>query len=300
VRGSSWIVMADPVGARDAWADLLWQLRALADAAQGRLLLYQISAEVLEIAIEMGLQIIKYGEEAIVDLHRFTIETGVKRSLRHAVRKLGREGAVFALVPAADLPSVLSELRRVSDEWVVAKRHREKGFSLGRFDDHYLSHFDCAVVRVEGRIVAFANVWRTGDQGELSVDLMRHANDAPSGVMDFLFVELMQWGKAQGYARFNLGLAPLSGIEGRRLAPAWAKAAALLFRHGERFYGFRGLRAYKEKYAPDWAPRYIAGPGGLSLLRALRDLNQLIGRPRLMPDRGNVPVQGEEVSHEPA
>jgi len=300
VRGSSWIVMADPVGAREAWADLLWQLRALADAAQGRLLLYQISAEVLEIAIEMGLQIIKYGEEAIVDLHRFTIETGVKRSLRHAVRKLGREGAVFALVPAADLPSVLPELRRVSDEWVVAKRHREKGFSLGRFDDHYLSHFDCAVVRVEGRIVAFANVWRTADQGELSVDLMRHANDAPSGVMDFLFVELMQWGKAQGYARFNLGLAPLSGIEGRRLAPAWAKAAALLFRHGERFYGFRGLRAYKEKYAPDWAPRYIAGPGGLSLLRALRDLNQLIGRPRLMPDRGDVTVQGAEVLHEPA
>ena len=74
----------------------------------------------------------------------------------------------------------------------------------------------------------------------------------------------------------------------------------MLFRHGEKLYGFRGLRAYKEKFQPLWAPRYIAGPGGLSLLRALRDLNLMIGRPRLMPDRGDVPVQGEEVSHEPA
>ena len=54
--------------------------------------------------------------------------------------------------------------------------------------------------------------------------------------------------------------------------------AAFLFRHGERFYGFAGLRAYKEKFRPNWTPRYIASPGGTSLLRGLIDLRALVSR----------------------
>nr|WP_241488628.1 bifunctional lysylphosphatidylglycerol flippase/synthetase MprF [Sphingomonas sanguinis] len=277
VRGSSWIAMGDPVGPRAAWADLLWQLRTMADAAQGRLLLYQITPEALEIAIEMGLQIIKYGEEALIDLSGFALEGGRMRGLRQTLNRFRtRENATFAIVPAAEVPAILPELKAVSDDWLLEKGHGEKGFSLGRFDPAYLALTDCAVVRVEGRIVAFANLWKAGEKRELSVDLMRHVEDAPGGVMDYLFVELMLWGQAEGYGRFALGLAPLSGVGGRRMAPTWAKVAALVFRHGERFYGFRGLRAYKEKFQPEWAPRYIAGPRGLGLVKALRDLNALI------------------------
>ncbi len=286
VRGRSWIAMADPVGARAAWPDLLWRLRAMADAAQGRLLLYQIGAGTLEIAIEMGLEIVKYGEEAIVDLAAFTLEGSAMRSLRQTHRRLVRDGVTFDIVPAVEVTTLLPQLRPVSDHWLMAKSQREKGFSLGRFDARYMAQFDCAVARMNGRIVAFANVWATADRSELSVDLMRHDDAAPSGVMDFLFVSLMLWGQANGYRRFALGLAPLSGIDGRRSAPAWGRIAGLLFRHGEKLYGFRGLRAYKEKFQPLWAPRYIAGPRGLALVQGLRDLNALIADPpvrRLSP-----------------
>jgi phosphatidylglycerol lysyltransferase len=277
VRGTSWIAMGDPVGPRAAWADLLWQLRALADAGQGRLMLYQITPDALEIAIEMGLQIIKYGEEALIDLPGFALEGGRMRTLRQTLNRFRtRENARFAIIPAAQVPAILPALKIVSDDWLLAKGHGEKGFSLGRFDPDYLALTDCAVVWVGERIVAFANIWKAGERRELSVDLMRHVEEAPGGVMDYLFVELMLWGKAEGYARFALGLAPLSGVGGRRMAPTWAKVAELVFRHGERFYGFRGLRAYKEKFQPEWAPRYIAGPGGLGLVKALRDLNALI------------------------
>lgn len=230
IKGSSWIVMADPVGARDEWPDLLWTIRAMADAAQGRLLLYQISAETLEIAIDLGLQIVKYGEEALVDLPGFSLEGGSRRSLRQTARRGERMGLSFAVVPAAELAAVLPQLKIVSDDWLAAKAQKEKQFSLGRFDPGYLAHFDAAIVRSGEAIVAFANLWATADKGELSVDLMRHSGAAPGGTMDFLFVELMLWGKAQGYERFSLGLAPLSGIEGRRLAPNWAKVASLLFK----------------------------------------------------------------------
>jgi phosphatidylglycerol lysyltransferase len=99
----------------------------------------------------------------------------------------------------------------------------------------------------------------------------------PYGTMDFLFVQLMKWGRAQGFRWFNLGLAPLSGIEARRLAPIWARIGGLLYRRGDALYSFEGLRAYKEKFAPVWEPRYIAAPHGLGLARALIDLQALVG-----------------------
>jgi phosphatidylglycerol lysyltransferase len=277
VKGSSWIVMGDPVGAPQSWGSLLWTLRELSHGQQGRLLLYEVTPATLELAIGMGLQIVKYGEEAVVDLTRFALEAPQFRSVRKSQRVAIRDGARLRIVPAAAVPVILDQLEAISDAWMAAKGHQEKGFSLGRFDREYLCNFDVALVMVEDRIVAFANLWLTADRNEASVDLMRQCDDAPAGAMDFLFVHLLLWAKERGYRRFTLGMVPLSGIEGRPLAPAWAKAAALIFRHGETFYGFRGLRSYKEKFAPQWEPRYLAGPPGVGFIQALHDVSRLIG-----------------------
>lgn len=278
IKGHSWIVMGDPVGEEEEWGDLLWRLRERADAAQGRLLLYQISPDMLPLAIELGLQITKYGDEAHIDLSTFTLEGPDAKPLRYAERRALRDGANFEIIPAVDVPAIMDELSGISARWLQTKGQREKGFSVGRFDPAYISRFDCALVRQQGKIIAFANVWKTKDKSELSVDLMRHEDVTPYGTMDFLFVNLMLWGKAQGYAWFNLGVAPLSGLEARRLAPLWSKLGALLYHHGNAFYGFEGLRAYKEKFSPQWEPRFVAGPQGLSFGRALIDLQALIAR----------------------
>lgn len=280
VQGHSWIVMGDPVGDPDEWPDLLWQIRERADAAQGRLLIYQLSMDSLPLAIDLGLAIVKYGEEARVDLSRFTLEGPQARPLRHAVRRAEREGARFEIVSAADVGPLIPRLRAISDRWLAAKGATEKSFSVGRFDPAYLQRFACAIVRCDEEIVAFANIWATTDGGELSVDLMRHDNDVPYGTMDFMFSRLMLWGQDRGYRWFALGLAPLSGLEARRLSSPWAKAGAFLYRHGESFYGFEGLRAYKAKFAPQWEPRFIAGPQGLSMARAMVDLQRLVGGSR--------------------
>jgi phosphatidylglycerol lysyltransferase len=133
-----------------------------------------------------------------------------------------------------------------------------------------------AVVRRDDRIIAFANVLASGMKEELSADLMRHVPDAPNGIMDFLFAQLMLWGAEEGYRWFNLGMAPMSGFETRALAPAWTRIGALLYRHGEHFYNFRGLRRYKEKFQPQWEPRYLAAPGGLALPVVLTNVAALI------------------------
>ena len=214
----------------------------------------------------------------------FDLTGSARKNRRHSVKRLESVGAAFEVYDGPLTDALLSELQAVSDTWLTAKKQVEKGFSLGRFEREYLDGWPLALVRIEGRMVAFANVWTMPGKQELSIDLMRHLPDAPNGLMDFLFVRLMQWGREQGYARFNLGVAPLSGIESRRLAPIWARAAGLLYRHGERVYGYEGLHRYKEKFRPEWHGRYLAAPRGLAMAKALIDVTRLVSRP---PPRSN-------------
>lgn len=276
IQGRSWIVMGDPVGPMSQWPDLLWQIRERADRARCRLMLYQLSQAALPIAIDLGLQLVKYGEEARVDLSTFTLEGTEAKGLRYSVRRAVRDGATFEIVPALQVSAAMPELKRISDAWLRSKGQTEKAFSVGRFDPDYLVKFDCAVIRHAGRVVAFANIWKTATHREISVDLMRSSDAAPYGTMDLLFVRLMEMGAQQGYRWFNLGIAPLSGIEARRLAPVWAQAGAFFYKHGDSFYGFEGLRAYKDKFSPVWEPRFVAGPFGLGFARSIIDLQRLI------------------------
>lgn len=278
-QGANWIMMGDPVGNEARWSDLLWKLREKADAAQGRILLYQIGARCLPYAIDLGLSIVKYGEEARVELDEFTLAGPQAKSLRHAERRALADGAEFAIIPAARVPAHIAELKAVSDDWLSAKKQREKAFSLGSFDPAYIARFPCAVVRIDGRIVAFANILATENRAEMSVDLMRHVEAIPYGVMDFLFIRLMEYARAEGYRRFTLGIAPLSGIDGRKLASVWARGAAFLFRHGEMLYGFEGLRSYKAKFATHWEPRYIAGPRGMAFAQGMAAVHHIVSRP---------------------
>jgi phosphatidylglycerol lysyltransferase len=133
-----------------------------------------------------------------------------------------------------------------------------------------------AVVRRNHDVLAFANLWQGADREELSIDLMRYVATAPPGIMDFLFAELMLWGRAEGYRWFNLGMAPLSGLEARPLGPLVERFGAWLYRHGEAFYNFQGLREYKQKFSPVWTARYLVSPGGLALPRILADLAALV------------------------
>ena len=158
----------------------------------------------------------------------------------------------------------MDEVRRVSDDWLAHKQVSEKGFSLGFFDPDYLLRFPLAAIEQEGRILAFANLWPGPGKEELSLDLMRFVETDVKGLIDGLFVQVLLWGKEQGYRWFSLGMAPLSGFEHHPLAPLWNRLGALLFRYGEHFYNFQGLREFKEKFDPVWEPRYLASPGGLA------------------------------------
>ncbi|MBW8815474.1 MAG: bifunctional lysylphosphatidylglycerol flippase/synthetase MprF [Caulobacterales bacterium] len=258
VRGRSWIALGAPVGRHDERLELMWRFRELADAHAARPGFYGLDAEDLPDAVELGFAIQKLGESALTPLETFSLEGRRRGNLRRAWRKAAEEGATFEVVPPERVPPLLPDLRAVSDTWLAGQAGGEKGFSLGGFHDAYVSEFPVAVVRWQGKIIAFATLWPVASKEAFSIDLMRYVEEGPRNIMDYLFVELMEWGRGQGYTAFDFGMAPLSGLDDRPLAPMMSRVGRLLFDRGEEIYNFQGVRRYKDKYDPLWQPRYVA------------------------------------------
>lgn len=281
--GGSLIAMGPPVGKRADWRAALAGLRSEAENLSLRPVVYAAPPELLPDLLDLNFRVEKIGENAIVDLKDFTLAGSARQKLRSARRKfVEREGAVFEVVEPPHAAALWETLKPVSDAWLAAHGGREKAFSLGAFDVGYLSRHAIAIARLNGRIVAFANIWLTADRKRGAVDLMRHdPKDTPNGLMDFLFTEILLWAQAHGLATFDLGMAPLAGLaEDKKYATLFARAGRLVHERGEQFYGFKGLRAFKDKFDPRWEPRYIASSGSWTLPIVLAEVAMLTNGPR--------------------
>ena len=225
--------------------------------------------------VELGFAIQKTGESATVALDGFSLQGRKREVLRRNWRKAAEAGAQFEVASPSVVRTILPQLQAISDAWLSHHAGGEKSFSMGRFEPAYVGEFPCALVKVDGRIVAFANLWTTANRNAFSMDLMRYSAEAPKNIMDFLFVELLEWGRGQGYRAFEFGMAPLAGLEDRPLAPLMSRLGRKLFERGEDIYNFQGVRRYKDKYDPVWAPRYIAAANKWSITVALADVSLL-------------------------
>ncbi|MDO9320205.1 MAG: bifunctional lysylphosphatidylglycerol flippase/synthetase MprF, partial [Pseudomonas sp.] len=275
-RGRSLVALYDPIGPAQQRAELIWQFRDLCDLHHARPVFYQVRSENLPFYMDIGLTAIKLGEEARVGLRSFDLQSQAKgmKDLRYTLNRGKRDGLSLEIHEPGQVP--MSELKEVSDAWLAGKQVREKGFSLGRFSADYLQHFRIALIRYQGRPVAFANLLETNSHELASLDLMRVEPQAPKLTMEFLMLSLLLHYQAQGYAQFSLGMVPLAGLQPRRGAPLTQRLGALMFSRGGQFYNFQGLRQFKDKFQPTWEPRYLAVAAGLDPLVALTDTAALI------------------------
>jgi phosphatidylglycerol lysyltransferase len=93
--------------------------------------------------------------------------------------------------------------------------------------------------------------------------------------MDYLFIKLMLILKEQGYHRLNLGMAPMAGFAEHETASPEEKAIHYFFSHMDRLFSYRGLHAFKAKFASSWEPRYTVYENTIDLPRMAITLRRL-------------------------
>lgn len=267
------VAMGDPVGDENSIKDTVWDFYNISKRSGYNVAFYEVNKNYLNYYLDIGLKLFKIGEEAVVDLTKFTLEGPSQRKLRYTYSKCSKAGLIFDVV---EFEPVKDKLREISESWLKNKNGVEKEFSLGKFDDEYLKNFRIAVLKLNDEIVAFANLWETFNKDELSIDLMRYNEKALTDSMEYLFINIMLWGKAEGYKSFNLGMAPLSGLEYKGGTSLWNRLGAFIFKNGGNFYNFLGLKNFKNKFNPVWRPKYIALSGNFTLPSTLNDIAVLV------------------------
>lgn len=250
------IIMGGPIGDQQYLRPALEQFMQEADVYGYRLVFYEISGPLTMLLHEYGFDFIKTGEEGYLTLADFTLTGKKRRAQRALMNKFEREGYVFSIENPPFSSEFMEQLREVSDSWLNGQV--EKGFSLGFFDEFYLNQAPIAIIKDEQeKIVAFASLMPMKDN-ILSIDLMRESKDAPSGIMDKIFISLFEYGREQGYEYFDMGMAPLANVGDSEFSFIEERMAHFIYEYGYNLYGFQGLKAYKNKYVTEWQPRYTA------------------------------------------
>lgn len=274
VERRSWVSFGDPVAPPDVADELVWIFRDLAARQGGWAVFYEAREENAARYIGLGLAFMKIGEEARVRLDSF--DPTWRDSHIAALDAVDDAGLSFEVVQPEHVAPIADELRAVAGAWLAARGIVAPDAVLGVCDQRYLERGPIGVFRKGDAIVAFANVWLSGENEEAAIDLIRYLPTVPTGTMQALAVELATWARDQHYRWFSLGLAPHRGIDPNRRSPAWNRAASILYRHGEHFEDFHYLREFKESFAPVWEGRYLASPGDLRLAYILRDVTRLV------------------------
>lgn len=240
---------------------------------------HQVHPEQLELYERLGFRKMKIGEDAIVDLSHFSLKGKGMKEFRNTVTKLEKAGVRVERFDAPVPEHAVALAKRVSDEWLRLPGRRERRFTLGMFEPGYVASTPLYIAfDAEGRALAFLNLAPSYREKEASVDLMRRCEDAPNGIVDFVFAKVFLGLKEAGYERVTIGMAPMCGFQaGENPAPEerllhWA------FRRLNFIFSFEGIRKFKAKYANIWEPRYIVYRGPLALPRvalALRQVSEL-------------------------
>ena len=251
------IVLGDPVGPRELLPGMVELFEDFCRTNGWRVAFHQALPEFLTEYEALGFRRIKVGDEAIVEVSGFSLAGPARKQLRNTVTKLDRLGVRTEWMSAPLSAETIEEARAISQEWLRLPGNRERQFTLGWFDSAALRQTPLLVARdAQGNMLGFLNVVASYRAGEVTVDLMRRGSAAPNGLMDYLFVKLIEEAGLRGYDRVNLGMAPMAGFQAGEAAGHIERAIHAFFQNHDAGFRFRGLKEWKAKFATGWEPRY--------------------------------------------
>jgi lysyl-tRNA synthetase class 2 len=266
------LMSGDPVGPQDALPALLVQLRAFADTLGLKLGAIGASARMCPLYRELGLHTIYLGDEAVIELDKFSLEGRAIRKVRQSVSRLSKAGysAELLEVRALDQDTV-AEIEQVLERG--RQGAPERGFSMAMDSlrgDHdqdtlvVLARDESDLARPIRGVLHFVPCY---GRSAMSLSFMRRDPGTPNGLTEFLVVKAAELLRARGLHEMSLNFAAFARwmhSPAKRSERVLGKLIAL----GNPFFQIESLYRFNAKFFPRWEPRYLVYEGPLGLPRA--------------------------------
>jgi lysyl-tRNA synthetase class 2 len=262
------LLSGDPVGPEDALRPLLAQLRAFAEVRGLRIGGVGASERLRPLYEEIGCKTIYLGDEAIVELARFSLEGRPIRKVRQSVTRLRKAGYHAECQPVTAL-----DRRTLREAELVLEQGRlgapERGFSMAM--DSLSSRLDERALVVlardgGGAIRGVLHFVPCYGRAAVSLSFMRRAPNTPNGLMEFLVASAAEFLRERGIEELSLNFAAFA---------RWMhsperfheRALGRLVTVANPFFQIESLYRFNAKFFPRWEPRYLVYEGAFGLPR---------------------------------
>ena len=263
------LLSGDPVGPRDALPGLLQQVREFADARGLKLGALGASEHLCPLYEELGLRAIYLGDEAVVELGRFSLEGRPIRKVRQSVTRLSKAGYQAEL---HELRGLDQETIEQAEEVVELGRQGapERGFSMAMESLRGEHDHETLVVLArdeDGAIRGVLHFVPCYGRPAVSLSFMRRDPATPNGMTEFLVVRAIELLRERGLEELSLNFAAFAKwmhSPEKRLERLLGKLISL----GNPFFQIESLYRFNAKFFPRWEPRFLVYEGTFGLPRA--------------------------------
>jgi lysyl-tRNA synthetase, class II len=269
VENGVMLLSGDPVGPPDALPRLLGELRRFADAHGLRLGAVGASACLCPLYEDLGLRTLYLGDEAIIELDKFSLEGRAIRKVRQSVTRLAKAGYRAELKPVAELSAaMLDEIEHVLERG--REGAPERGFSMA-MDSIRGPHCDETLVVLarddDQSIRGVLHFVPCYGRSTVSLSFMRRDPDTPNGLTEFLVVKAVELLRERGLSEMSLNFAAFA--KWMHSPEKWyERLLGKLVALGNPFFQIESLFRFNAKFFPRWEPRYLVYQGALGLPRA--------------------------------
>jgi len=231
---------------------------------RGGFLLRGCSRELAGYLNEKGYEVIRTGAQGTLDLENLY-------KLSKSVTDLVRRGERYGMVKEIPLSQI--NRQRVS-QFITHTPYGSRPHLQYLFKNTFDSNTRCFVLSSsEDSWLGVITVSVLGEYYVQTEMILREKN-APPGVMESLFVSVMNILREEGFKHFSLGevpfVSPDSMVENRmRDTVKRSLQESFLFKAGRilRFaFNYEGLFNFKNKFDPEWKPVYICATPKLPFL----------------------------------
>lgn len=221
---------------------------------------YQITEDSVPTYEKLKMKVVKIGEEAIIKIHEFQLQTPQFAEIRHCVSRLKRLKASYEWYRMDELPdAVLYEIQKLHQHWIESKNGIQLQFSMDFFPfPKERNGYVLCVWSEAHQLWSALSFYPYNNGAGMGLDIMTRSQDAPNSTMEAAIAESIRYFGEKGFREVSLGMAPLADTEKEKSKTVLEKGITLLYNNVTTLYGYRSLFKFKNKFSPTWRKKYLA------------------------------------------